>query len=413
MRSLAALAVCACCAAIVSAQPETPVNPQLDKLLRWFHDVQFHATGYADPPANEVGTWTRFDLDTVVSDVKRIAAFLQRARENRLSPTATLQLYDRRFSREELEKLFSGNSTLIRGAVLHADVAVFVNYDATSIAATANGPTTFLVEDGRRKGGVRRPTAHWEIGRTILDLIVPSPGVDRGALLWYQAVSAFLLRWGYLDEAVKHSGKSLTVFPNDPILVLDRGYLHNKFSSADIQAAVQDVIAIGGRVAVDSRRIELTRAERYFRRAVVLDPSRADARIRLGDVLGRLERHSEAADELRRAMQANLSGPDMYFAELFLGREEHALGRREEARRHYENAAELYPKAQSPRLALSELARQAGDRNTALQVLRPLSAGSVALGRQTDPWWQYYEVHSDDAEPLMAAMRKLADDEPQ
>jgi tetratricopeptide (TPR) repeat protein len=140
-------------------------------------------------------------------------------------------------------------------------------------------------------------------------------------------------------------------------------------------------------------------------------PGHTDARIRLGHTLGELGSHEEAAAELRKALDASLNGAQLYYAELFLGREEEALGNRVDAKRHFENAAELYPRAQSPRLALSELARRSGDRAGALRALRGVtSVRSAALidAEHTDPWWEYYEVHQDDTEPLMGQMRTLA-----
>ena len=106
---------------------------------------------------------------------------------------------------------------------------------------------------------------------------------------------------------------------------------------------------------------------------------------------------------MRKAFAGNLNGNQLYFAELFLGREEEALGNRSDAKRHFENAAELYPKAQSPRLALSQLARRSGDRAGALRALQGVtSLPSTPLNdaARMDPWWEYYEVHADDTEPL-------------
>jgi tetratricopeptide (TPR) repeat protein len=115
--------------------------------------------------------------------------------------------------------------------------------------------------------------------------------------------------------------------------------------------------------------------------------------------------HREAAGELRRARDAKPDAGTLYLAELFLGREEEAPGRHDEARRHYERAAELYPNAQSPRLALSRVARQAGDRAAAQRSLQ--SIASVADGDASDPWWDFYQPHKDDADILMRRMRQI------
>jgi hypothetical protein len=91
--------------------------------------------------------------------------------------------------------------------------------------------------------------------------------------------------------------------------------------------------------------------------------------------------------------------------ELFLGREEEALGRSAEARRHYEQAAELYPSAQWPKLALSRLARQTGDRASAQgALLNPAAVSDVDV---SDPWWTFFRPHTEDAGALMERMRKI------
>jgi tetratricopeptide (TPR) repeat protein len=116
-------------------------------------------------------------------------------------------------------------------------------------------------------------------------------------------------------------------------------------------------------------------------------------------------RHDEAATELRTARKGERDRQRLYLIELFLGREEQTLGRRNEARRHFENAAALYPNAQSPRLSLSLLARQAGDRKNALLLLQQVNMPSAA----SDPFWLYHEHHADDADALMEQMRTIGE----
>jgi len=127
--------------------------------------------------------------------------------------------------------------------------------------------------------------------------------------------------------------------------------------------------------------------------------------VRLGHTLGELGRHKEAAAELRQAIDARPDKPRLYLAELFLGRAEAAIGRRDEARWHYERAASLYPNAQSPLLALSGLARQTGDRASAQRSLASLVA--VNDSEPFDPWWEFYQSHKDDADALMARMQQI------
>ncbi len=404
-------------------------HPSLARLLRWLEAVRLHTPGCGDSPVLEVGKWSPSDLETLLGDLGNLSAFLRWVQEKpderstearssiksltggvprpsearfvRDSDRAAILLYNRRFNLDEIEGIFHGNDTLRRGAVLHADIAVFV-------------PGNFIqypvVDDGRRKGG-RRGTVHWQIGRQLLDTQGPGPGADGSTLLWYRAVSAYLFREGHLAEVAQHLDSARQVFPKHPMVLLDSAYLHLELSSPAIQAAVQEIRTEGSDVAVNSRRSELQSAERFLRELLAIAPDDAEARSRLGHTLGELGRHEEAAAELRRAIAANSNSKQLYLAELFLGRQEHALGRRAEAQRRYENAAEIFPDAQSPRLALSHLAGQAGDRAAALRALRNITAPVGADDRRNDPWLYYYRPHLEDAGPLMREMRGLGEGE--
>jgi tetratricopeptide (TPR) repeat protein len=252
-----------------------------------------------------------------------------------------------------------------------------------------------------------RGTVHWEFGRRLLDSVRPSPANDPGALLWYRAVSAYLFLTGRLDEAPAHLDRARIVFHGSPVFLIDSAHLHLKFASPAVQAAIPELRAQGLAAVVDSRGAELERAERFLRQALALAPDDADARVRLGYVLGELGRHRPAVAELRKAIDAKPDHQRLYLTELFLGRQEQALGRPDEAKRRFENAAALYPSAQSPWLALSQFARQAGDRRSALRALQKVTARSSSGVIAEDPWWLFYEPHLGDAEALMDQMRKI------
>jgi Tetratricopeptide repeat len=384
---------------------EPTANPALVHLWQWLREVDLHWPGHADVPATLIAQWSRRDLDTLAGDLRRLSTFLQRAPNTRDRGPATIQLYGRRFTREEIERVFHGNATLVRGAVLHADIAVFVADDVTR---QTDPEGTVIVEDGRRRG-VGRRTGHWHVGRQLLDALVPGAADNPDALRWYGAVSAYLLREGNLSEALAHLERARQIFPDRPFAMLDSAYLYQMLSSPGIQAAAQDFLAGGARVAADPRRTELERAERFFRADLALAPQDIEARVRLGHTLGELGRHAEAAGELQRAIDAGPVGERLYFAQLFLGREQQALGNPHEARRCYQDAAELYPTAQSPQLALSHLTRESGDRTGALAALRGISAPRFD---RTDPWWTYYQPHLEDADALMDKMRELGSAEP-
>lgn len=426
-------------------------HPSLVRLLRWLEIVERHSPGARDAAVVEIGSWAPNDLYLIPRQLERIQIFVERARAlNVLDPIgfqqaraavaagredsrAAIELYDRWFGIDEIENVFHGDQTLKRGAVLHADVGVFVSKDPSDKATQVYDESlrrhlirmhlylderraAHRVEDGRG-AGVGQVSLHWRIGGQLLDLIKPKPGGDAAALLWYRAVSAFLFREGRLAELPDHLEKARELFPADPFPLVDSALLHQMYSSPAIQAALQDLRATNSaapksrwRVAtpVDARMRELTQAEKFLRDALVRAPDNAEARIRLGQTIGELGRHEEAAAELRAVPRSKLTRKLAYLAELFLAREEHRLGRRREAERHYENAAALYPKAQSPRLALSHLARESGNRAAASGHLQSVTRHPPGVNvDDTDPWWFYYEPHKEDADMLMTRMREI------
>jgi tetratricopeptide (TPR) repeat protein len=130
-----------------------------------------------------------------------------------------------------------------------------------------------------------------------------------------------------------------------------------------------------------------------------------EAHLRLGRVLGLLGRHAEALAELRQA-EPLLTGDELqYYAALFAGAEEEALDRLDAARERYQRASSLFPLAQSPFLALSELAHRRGDRAGAAAAMQKVFELPAALdGERDDPWWRYHIVQARNAEELLDAV---------
>ena len=100
------------------------------------------------------------------------------------------------------------------------------------------------------------------------------------------------------------------------------------------------------------------RAEQAFRRALALDPTMAEARVRLGRVLWFVDRGDEAEAELERAVReaTAANAPALvYLADLFLGELNEDREQFADARAAYERAARALPSGQVARLALGRL----------------------------------------------------------
>jgi tetratricopeptide (TPR) repeat protein len=306
------------------------------------------------------------------------------------------------------------NYIIRRGAILHSDVAMLAPLTMNVPGDVRPGALQRLrmeISDGQEVD-LHQSAVHWEVARMLLDLVVqkgethPAPGRDDMVRQWYRATASWMqLRE---DHDKVHLNRARELFPSDPDILFLSATQRETYAGAAIQAAVRSAVLPTGIVMdVGSDRTELREAEFLFRQALQIKPDFVEARLRYGRVLGALGKQAESAAALRRAV-ADLTDPQMlYYAELFLGAAEEALGNRDAARVSFEHAAELFSRAQSPLLALSELARRYGDRGGALRAIDRLFAlDGQEREPDDDPWWQYYVAQARDAEALLVAMQR-------
>jgi tetratricopeptide (TPR) repeat protein len=461
---LVCLCACGAVAAGVSAGQQTTSRPRpaparrpvtqerIDRLERWLKLVARHQPGEIDPELEEVAAWSNASLQDLWVDAEilmqlariRHGAYFrsssadvhyskaQAHRMSVLSCVAAGDIFDEKcmliikaddaIDRElrQLSALANAatlrgdpNYIVRRGALLHGDVGMLGTHsmDAPLDARPSGGPQSWRMEisDGQELA-LRSTAVHWEIARMLLDFVIPK-GLDRVApqrddmvLAWYRATSAWMQL--HEDHNEMHLTRGLRIFPDDPDLLFLAACQKETFAGAAIQTAVGSaVLPVGIKVGVNSSQTELREAERFFRRTLEVKPSYVEARMRYGRVLGGLAKHAAAVVELRRAA-AELTEPELsYHAYQFLGAEEEALGNREAAQAAYERAAALFPHAQSPLLALSQLARRYGDRNGALRAADRLFAlQDDPANEREDPWWTYYLVQARSADDLLVAL---------
>jgi tetratricopeptide (TPR) repeat protein len=337
-----------------------------DRLQQWLDAIEAHTPGDPGKVAVEVSTWSGSDLEAVIAEAKRHARGLAKSDPE------------------------GANQVLLRGAALHADIARLIPED--TVRRSPSQKTTYIARDGRWLG-IRYVSMHWQLGRSLLDAVVPTPANHAGVREWYVKTSADLLELRQLAAAVDHYVRARQLFPSDPVILFASGALHERFASSALQAAAESVVESNrASAAVTTARGELGRAERFFRESLIARPHHIEARLRRGRVLDELGRHEEAVTELRRAIHDGASGALLYLAHLFLGRAEESLGRETTARQEFERASALYPNAQSPRLALSQIARRAGNRSAAQRELQAIAKLPADDRRREDPWWLYYDM---------------------
>jgi tetratricopeptide (TPR) repeat protein len=123
-------------------------------------------------------------------------------------------------------------------------------------------------------------------------------------------------------------------------------------------------------------------------------------------VLGLLGRHEDAARELEGVPLEGADDRLRYLAALFLGGAREALGQTETAVESFQRAAALYPAAQSPHVALSRLARAAGNHAAAVASLRTILVLPRDDSAREDPWWRYLRPRETESTALLAAWQR-------
>ena len=388
------LATVGCLVAVSAAVVTSEAGPSQDddrddRGRAWAYAVRTHTPGRLDEAVSTLASWSNGALAAVV------------ARGRRLSPPDDPDAF------------------LRRAIVLHTDVAVLSHADGSYRLPPSNR-TVIEVADGQHRA-VQIGTVHWALARQLVDLL-SQPAADPFARRWYNATSAQLQSWSEYSELIPHLAAGMRLFDDDARLLLYRATMHEDYAGPRIQRAMGDPSALaaplGGPLGLLARgrapapelthpgAYELNAAEADLRKALRLDPSLAEAYLRLGHVLGERGRHAEAVGALTSALAVpGLTVDLQYDGWLLLGRERDALGDLSGARDALFRASALAPGAQSAHLALSQNARAAGDRQRAFDALQFLSRGL----NTDDPWWTYTRAHAPTAEALLDDARRSLD----
>jgi hypothetical protein len=446
-------------AAVPLAQ-ESAVDARLERLEQWLIAVLRHEPGTADESAAHVAAWSARDVRTLWIDVSVLVQLMRDPSTSRFDVKVVEQRKAQaiRYTPPQLQRLrvlscaaagaldspfcasirstsgvdvnlrrLSGlvevdrgrqrgddGFVLRRGALLHTDIAIFFPHASEPIGSDAMpGPERLRVHasDGRPTDMGQVPP-HWELARLLLDDVKPggaarpAPGQDEMVRSWYRATAAWMQFHEQHDR--RHLDRAREIFPGDADILFLSACQHEAYAGRPIQSAVQAIVApTGFTTAIGAERSELRRAETYFRRALVANPASAEAHVRFGRVLSLLERYADAGAELEQGLEIADDAVVRYFGELFLGAVREARRDFGAAEAAYAEAARLYPTAQSPRMALSALARRRGDRLVAVREMQALFErphGDSARG--DDPWWSYFVVQARNADDLLDAVRR-------
>jgi hypothetical protein len=418
-------------------QPRPPApGHDLSRLRAWIDAVDRHLPGQRDAAAAEVGSWSRAELEVLLLDFDALLHLITTSerpkfpRANRDFTLAELEqlraLALREGQRGAGRPITSGrelteadarrvvNRLVKRATLLHTDVAALVAATADTQAGSAVPVprqllplrTSVQIEDGLQVGVTFYGT-HWDGARLLLDEVMPDPGRDVVVREWYRTIAAVFASHHQWAESRAHLVRARRLFPADAEILAANGRLHETFAAPRIQNFLETVGRANLTDNIGSPRSNLRQAEALFRKAVELDAGSVEARLHLGRVMTLQGHHEEAANQLRRAATAAGNASTQYCAWLFLGVAEQSLGRADRARESFDQAAALYPRAQSAYLALSQLARRRGDRAGALQAIGQVLSLSASDRQSEDPWLTYLQGSAAEAQTRLAGLRAV------
>ena len=392
----------------------------LVRLKAWSEAVTHHVPGRFDDAAQELATWSADDLDTVVSDYSALIAQARRASRHTVAWEAEHKKL--RLNTDVIRTMAvfrdhtpaGASRTARRAAMLHADVALLAPLDFSRSTAKAD---TARVLDGVIIG-YDAQSAHWIVGRQLLDAVEPDPAADPFVRLWYHAIAASFLEDGNLAAAKPHLEHAVDVLPADANVQYESGCYHQASAAPSVRAilimrerAAARSIRSGAFGVAPGESLETHKktAERRFRQAVMLDAAHVEARVRHGLALLELNRAEEAGAQLRQSVvEASSDATLSYLAQMLLGEAEDRLGHGQAAVACYEKAAGLFPEARSPRFALAAADRRAGNRATSWRTLGQAVAPPVPEQLTADPWWAFFRWQARSAKVLLGELRAMA-----
>jgi tetratricopeptide (TPR) repeat protein len=374
----------------------------LQRLQRWVEAVDTHTPGAADRPAYVIGSWRRSELIALFPYIGSfVDAFAAEPRRSRPGVSTVDMEFIRALALGRRARPAPAEFVK-RAAGFHADIAML------GVAAGPREPPSrqaqssqfparpYVHESDGQRGAQGMGHIHWDLARAILEFTTP----DEGVQLWYRATTAHMMENGLLVDAMPHVAAALKLLPSSASALFAAGCLHERLASPRIDRVAQLDPSV--RAGIGSHSSNVTLAERFFRKALSVDPSFAEASVRLGRLLAERGESATAAKHLRISLSPDSSRVVLYYRALFLGEIEADAGNAQAAAVAYREAQALFPRAQSPRLALGLLAIATGQLPDS-DLLSPLRMNPRPL--HDDPWWVYPLCEGRDAAKLVAALR--------
>lgn len=385
------------CACIITPFVAQPVNkPLTDSAIanQWLEAAELHEPGVEDAPLRTVRSWNADQLERTLRGIRE-------AQPNRRL-----------------------NTLLERGALLHADITL-LNPDPrapTRVDGWLSPSMAQLAKDGQNRG-VSGLDAHVFFGRTFLRAMRPPLPDDVGDVRnvrqrarewvvmrkkdprirqWFRALSAHFAARHWHADLLAHLDEARRYLDDTAGTMFDTACLSETIASARIQRALppspspsrMNTMPLRAELEalVLDEGFNLAEAERFYRDAIALDPGYAEAHVRLARVLSLRNHHADALALLHTPLDTK-DPVVLYYGTLAEARAAEATQKSDVAREAYERAAMLFPRAQSPLLALMRLARERADEAEAKALAARFARLAPIENQRVDPWWDYFDCN--------------------
>ena len=387
---------------------------------RWVDAVRTHTPGQLDDAVAMIVAFTGDDRRQLQ---KGLEVFLHALSGKGITTDSTETTAIARLG-ADVERKPGVNAFLYRAAVLHADAVMADPIKSALASGPAEGPGGLVLANDGEYVKSAWPNWNWSFARNLLDLVQPGPAGDPLVATWYHATSAYMMRFEFFGEAAPNLERAMQIFSDDARIVFDRACLaetlglprarqvlddpRSKAVLGQPQTASVGLLNRPAATVVTAPAKFVTRAqteaeaERLFRRAFSLDPSLAEARVRLGRLYESHGRHADALTEVTAGLAGSKDDVTSFYGHLVAARAAKALGRTETAIEHARAALKLFPNAQSALVATSQLALADDDPAGAIVPIRRLA--ELDPDTRGDPWWHYESGLGRHADALLAEL---------
>jgi len=399
----------------------TPHQPQVRQsapvLLDWIVAVREHRAGESDKALSTITAWTYDDLEEMRPLLETLVDAPTKNNPQRARRRSRVTAGEMEAVREALK--FRGvmdfDTFRRRAAILHTDAALLGDPPLVTRQPTTDPRGALPLNSGRRVNvrsfdgrfeGLEYSNPHWDLAMDMLDALPASPR-DPFVGQWYAAIGTHLVQSRRFADALIHFERARALVPDDPRVLYAEARLHETLASPRIQNFIRVTTPINGMSirGVGSSGAEWRRAEALLQKAVAVDPTLVAARLRLGRVVMRQQRWDEGLRLVQQALSETQDPTLSYYASLFAGDAELALGSADDAKRSYERALSLFPDSQSARLGLAAAISAAGEREDAITAILPTLTKAPEKRADDDPWWIYHDSNLDEAEAELTRLR--------